>query len=129
MISISSIQGDNRMKKKTLLGISLIALLCVVGWEVATASATAENSHQRVELQVLKVFSARDGDAVFRAYMVNWKGQEVVVPDTLAKTNYQVGETVWVLVMNHDYPKGKAGPRLLGFEILPPPRMPPPRIR
>jgi hypothetical protein len=106
------------MKKKTLLGISLIALLCVVGWTVAPASATAENSHESAELKVLKVFSARDGDAVFRAYMVSWKGQEVVVPDTLAKTDYRVGDTATVLVMNHDYPKGKAGPRLLHFEIL-----------
>ena len=110
------------MKKKTLLGISLIALLCVVGWTVAPAVATAENSHERAELQVLKVFSARDGDAVFRAYMVNWKGQEVVVPDTLAKTDYQVGDTATVLVMNHDYPNGKAGPRLLHFEILQKPK-------
>jgi hypothetical protein len=51
--------------------------------------------------------------------MVNWRGQEVVVRDTLAKTDYHVGDTVGVLVMKHDYPNGKVGPGLLSFEVLP----------
>jgi hypothetical protein len=69
---------------------------------------------------VLKVFSAKDGEAIFRAYVVEWKGQEVVVSDTLAKTKYNVGDTVGVLVMNHPFPQGKEDYRLLHFAIVPP---------
>ena len=106
------------MKTKALLGGSVTILLCAVGWTMAIPFIP-EEGHERAELQVLKVFSARDGDAVFRAYMVNWKGQEVVVKDTLAKTDYHVGDSAVVLVMKHKYPKGGVGPDLLSFEIVP----------
>ena len=93
--------------------------MCAVGWTGATPFKP-DGQSQRADLQVLKVFSARDGDAVFRAYTVSWKGQEIVVHDTLAKTDYQVGDTAHVLVMKHEYPKGGIGPVLLSFAIVPP---------
>lgn len=106
------------MRKKALIGGAVIVLLCAVGWAVARPF-TPEGTWERADLQVLKVFSARDGDAVFRSYMVNWKGQEVVVRDTLVKTDYHVGDTAPVLVMRHKYPNGKVGPGLLNFEVVP----------
>jgi len=69
--------------------------------------------------EVLKVFSAKDGDAVFRAYLVKWKGQEVIASDPLAKSDYKVGEMITVLAMNLPSPKGHAGPRLLNFHVPP----------
>ena len=107
------------MKKKALPGVIVTILLFAVGWTMATPFLQ-EGESERAELRVLKVFSARDGDAVFRAYMVSWKGQEVVVRDTLVKTDYQVGDTARVLVMKHKYPKGGVGPDLLSFAIVPP---------
>ncbi|HEY8186796.1 MAG TPA: hypothetical protein VIF64_12030 [Pyrinomonadaceae bacterium] len=106
------------MRKKALLGAAVTILLCAVGW-TAARPFTQKEGWERAELRVLKVFSARDGDAVFRAYMVNWKGQEVIVRDTLVKTDYRVGDTAPVLVMKHKYPNGKVGPDLLSFVVVP----------
>lgn len=86
----------------------------------AGTSAGERRPPERVELKVLKVYSAQDGEAIFRAYVVEWKGQEVVVSDTLAKTKFNVGDMVGVLVMNHPFPQGKENYRLLHFAIVPP---------
>ena len=110
------------MTKKALLVFAMTILLCAFGWSVARPP-TPEEGWENAQLQVLKVFSARDGDAIFRAYMVNWKGQEVVVRDTLAKSDYHVGDTAPVLVMKHKYPNGKVGPDLLSFEVVAQPPM------
>ena len=85
------------------------------------ADTPARGSHERVDLKVLKVFSAKDGEAIFRAYVVEWKGQEVVVSDPLAKTRCQVADTISVLVMKNPFPQGKESYDLLHFTILPPP--------
>ena len=52
--------------------------------------------------------------------MVEWKGQEVVVTDTLAKTDYKVGDMIPVLVMNQPFPQGRESYRLLHFSVMPP---------
>ena len=106
------------MKKKVLLGLSVATLLCVIGLTMAMPSEQ-ERGYERADLQVLKVFSAQDGEAVYRAYLISWKGQEVVVRDTLVKTDYRVGDKATVLVMKHAYPNGQVGPDLLSFEIVP----------
>ena len=110
------------MTKKRLLGVGLILLMCAAGWTVAR-SPTPEPDWESVKLPVLKVFSAKDGDALFRAYMVNWKGQDVIVRDTLVKTDYHEGDLAPVLVMRHKYPAGKEGPDLLSFEVTIEPRI------
>ena len=58
------------MKKKVLAGVIVSILLCAVGWTMATPFMP-EGESERADLRVLKVFSARDGDAVFRAYTVS----------------------------------------------------------
>ena len=47
-----------------------------------------------MQLEVLKVFSAKDGNAIYKSYLVKWKDQEVVVGDSLARTNYKEGEVM-----------------------------------
>src|SRR5688572_5168513 len=87
----------------------------------ANATAGERIPPERHELKVLKVFAANDGAAIFRAYVVKWKDQEVVVSDSLAKSNYKEGDTITVLAMNHPFPQGKEPHRLLAFTIVPPP--------
>ena len=77
---------------------------------------------ERLDLKVLKVFEARDGEAIFRAYVVSWKGQEVVVNDSLARTNHKEGDVISVLAMNHPFPLGAQPHRLLAFTVIAPPR-------
>ena len=110
------------MTKRLFLVVAITIIVCTVGWSAARPLPPQEEGWQRVQLKVLKVFSAHDGEAVFRAYLVNWKDQEVVVKDVLVKTDYQVGDTISVLVMKHKYPKGKPGPGLLSFSVVAPVR-------
>lgn len=63
--------------------------------------------HESLDTKVLQVFFAHDGDAIFRAYLIEYKGQQVIASDTLAKSDYKVGDSIRVLVMSHPYPQGK----------------------
>jgi len=103
------------MTKKLLLVIAITIIVCTVGWSGARPLPSPD--WEEAQLKVLKVFSAHDGDAVFREYLVNWKDQEVVVKDPLVKTNYNAGDTIPVLVMKLKYPNGKPGPDLLSFIV------------
>jgi hypothetical protein len=71
---------------------------------------------------VLKAYAAKDGEAIFRAYAVRWKDQEVIVSDSLAGSDYHEGDTISVLVMNHPFPQNKEPRRLLAFVVVPKPR-------
>lgn len=57
------------------------------------------SSYDVRSLPVLKVFSAKDGDHQFVAYLVKWKESEVVVSDPLAQSRYKVGDQIPVLVI------------------------------
>ena len=77
---------------------------------------------ERFQTKLLKVFAAKDGDAIFRAYLVKWKDQEVIVSDPLSRSNFTEGDIITVLAMNHPFPQAKESHRLLGFTIVPSPR-------
>lgn len=68
--------------------------------QFAAANSTANVS--QVEAKVLKAYVARDGNAVFRAYVVNWKGQEIVVSDMLARSNLKEGDPIKFVAQKHD---------------------------
>jgi hypothetical protein len=77
----------------------------------------SKNSYTTENLKVEKVFNAKDGDTTFRAYLVKWENQEVIVTDTISQSDYQVGDTMPVIVMKHYLSKEKNKSGLLGFEI------------
>ena len=111
---------------KTLPALIACALFafCLSANRSFTAEATAEPPAARIppqsfEAKVLKVFAARDGEAIFRAYVVAWKEQEVIVSDPLAKSDYKEGDPITVLALNLPYPQGGEPHRLLAFSILP----------
>jgi hypothetical protein len=87
--------------------------------QTTTPPDSASGSHESLQAEVLKVFSATDNNAVFRAYLVKWKGQEVVVSDPLAGSAYGVGDSIRMLAMNHSRPGGQDKPRLLAFSATP----------
>jgi hypothetical protein len=105
------------MTKKLLQVVAITIIVCTVAWS-GTGPLPLQDVH-RENLKVLKVFSAHDGEAVFREYLVNWKDQDVVVRDPLIKTNYGVGDTITVIVMKNKYPQGQPGPDLLSFVVAP----------
>ena len=86
---------------------------------VAGESASIQVGPERFQAKVLKVFFAKKGEAIFRAYVVNWNQQDVVVSDPLAMTDHHVGDTISVLAMDNPYPHGAEARRLLAFVVLP----------
>lgn len=74
---------------------------------------------ERFDAKVVKVFAAKDGAALFRCYVVLWKGQEVIVADPLVKSDYKEGDTITVLALNSPYPQGREAYRLLNFTVVP----------
>ena len=104
------------MTKKLLLVLAITIIAGTVCWSVAVPLASPET--QREQLKVVKVFSVRDGDAVLREYLVNWKDQEVVVRDPLILTDYHTGDIIPVLVIRNKYPHGQPGPDLLSFLVM-----------
>jgi hypothetical protein len=110
------------MKRRYMAIIAAFAVglaLTLPGADKQADGSSPPGSNERFESEVLRVFSAKDGDALFRAYVVKWKGQEVVASDPLVKTDYRVGDTITVLAINLPFPEGKAGPRLLSFHVPP----------
>lgn len=105
-------------QKRLLLSTSQFKMVFEGGKNGAAPSAATNRGFSsgsgRVELKVLKVFSAKDGDAVFRAYQVRWKDQDVVAADTLAKTDYHEGDNAPVMVMKLPSPYGE----MLSFRIM-----------
>lgn len=114
--------------KPTVTVILLALLLPVSGSRAATPAtpppATVEGERrtpERVEVEVLKAYTAADAGGIFRAYAVRWKDQEIIVSDTLAKTNYKAGDRITILAMNHPFPQGREPHRLLSFSVFPSP--------
>lgn len=83
-------------------------------------SAAPKLAPERVTLRVIKVFAAEDGEYRFRAYLVEYKGQELIVEDALCKTSYRTDDDITVLVMRHPHPDTKVEQGLLKLTVIPP---------
>jgi hypothetical protein len=59
------------------------------------------SSYETVDAPVEEVFSATDGDNKFIAYLVKRKGSDVIVSDTLARSNFKVGDTIQFLAQKN----------------------------
>ena len=108
---------------KYILSFGLLLLLLACSHTITSKTektCTDDNWWKYVQLDVLKVFSAKDGNAIYKSYLVRWKDQEVIVNDSLARTDYKMGETITVVAMAHTYPDEKKAYGLLSFEIAPP---------
>lgn len=68
-----------------------------------------------VQSEVLKVFSAEDNGARFRAYQVKWKGQDIIVSDMFGTTDFQEGDTITFMTQNIEVPDGQKTLKMLQF--------------
>jgi hypothetical protein len=87
----------------------------VLNTEAAVAVGKDKIPPQKFEGKVLKVYAAKDGEAISRAYVVAWKGYEVIVEDPLARTHYTEGDQISILAMNSPFPQNREPYRLLEF--------------
>ena len=109
-----------RLSLGVAFGLLLASAFGVPESQPPPAVAQAAGSHETANLKVLKVFTAKDEEAIFRAYLVEWKGRDVIVEDNLARTDFIAGDKINVLVMKLPYPQGKESYGLLHFAIAPP---------
>ena len=104
----------------------------IVGSNLASIVATTKMS--QVEAKVLKIYSVKDGNAVFKAYVAMWKNQEVIVSDMGTQSNLKEGDPIKFMAMRLPLPPfnrdGQAS-ESLNFMISPEPEIPvyqPPRV-
>lgn len=71
-----------------------------------------------VRSEVLKVFSAEDNGARFRAYQVKWKDQDIIVSDTFGTSDFQEGETITFMFQNIEVPDGQKTLKMLQFMFM-----------
>ena len=107
------------MQKLLLVVLIVAAGIAVTCCAPVNSSESPSAGNETFDAEVVKVFAATDRNGVFRAYLVNWKGQEVIVSDPLVNTEYHSGDTITVLSMNQPYPDDDSKPRLLAFVVLP----------
>jgi hypothetical protein len=109
------------MKILSCICISLLTFCLIAAAEDKGAqnAPAVPGMPETAQGKVLKVYACKDGDYKFIAYAVKWKDQEVIVSDTLAKSDYKVGDTIDFLVVKTHLPN--ANPEyLLNFQIMPP---------
>lgn len=89
------------MTKRVLAIFGVVVVGSIAGLGVSATSAQTprlpagvKSSFDTLEAPVLKVFSAEEGEHRFVAYLVKWKGFEVIVSDALARSNFKVGDTI-----------------------------------
>ena len=63
----------------------------------------AKSSTEMFDADIVKIYSLDDQGASFRAYVVKYKGSEVIVGDTLAQ-NKKVGDKIKVIVARVELP-------------------------
>ena len=108
-----------KVMKKLLSALTCIAGLGLLSLWAAESESPKLTDYQMTKLKVVKVYHAKDGDAMFRAYAVKWKGQEVIASDDLALTHYKVGDTINVLVITSPTHNGEGKYGIVQFRTSP----------
>ena len=83
---------------------------------ISSVMATAEILHG----QVLKVYNAEDKGALYIAYVVDYKGTEVVIPDMMhAGVLKKVGDPITYMTQRLDLPGMNGKTPVLQFVVMP----------
>ena len=77
-----------------------------------------KGSYETIQSKVIKVYSAEDNGAQFRAYAVKWKDNEVIASDVLGKTSKKVGDSITFMAQRIEMPRGEKKVKLLQFMIM-----------
>src|SRR4029078_1637700 len=87
---------DRQPMKTILLSTAIMAIMASTSWaQQRTPPAIPPGMKvEQAEVEILKVYSMEDQGAKFRAYVVKYKGNEVIVSDDMAMTSKQVGEKI-----------------------------------
>lgn len=111
--------------KATLLLPAIVLATCLQWVSAETPLPTTEDmpagvtgGYETLQSKVIKVYSAEDRGARHRAYVVTWKGREVIVNDPLGRTDKKVGEDITFIAQRVEVPLGEENIKLLQFTIM-----------
>ncbi len=83
----------------------VVLLFLGCSWEVAAQiDPVGDNSSDTFDAVVKKVYSAKtEFGSHYRAYVIDWRGSEVVVHDLFGSTTNKVGETISVILVEQSF--------------------------
>lgn len=85
---------------------------------VSGLMAGMKGSYETLESEIVKVYQADHNGAKFRAYIVKWKDQEVVVSDPLSSTDKNVGDKITFIAQTIEMPFGEKKVSMIQFMIV-----------
>jgi hypothetical protein len=97
MICKNDIITCSKKEMKTKLIPILSVLVCTLCFGLEETPGLPESRKGGYEMkkgEILKVYSAEQDGATYRAYVVEWNGGEVVVSDPLGSTDKKAGEVI-----------------------------------
>jgi len=112
------------MNKVVFIATILMGLIstCVIAQETESAQpgmpVGMTGGYETVQSKVIKVYSAEDNGAQFRAYVVKWKDHEVIVSDMFGKTNKRIGDSITFMAQRIEMPQGEDTIKMLQFMIM-----------
>src|SRR4051812_41116303 len=93
---------------KTRLATVLLLIIAQTVWAQQFTSPPvppgAKAGTEMVDGEIVKIYSMDDQGAKFCAYVVKYKGSEVVVGDTLANTTRKIGDKIKFIVARVEMP-------------------------
>lgn len=102
-------------------------LLCTVVLDAAAQPSapsaitrTSIDSSEDTTVPITRVITVDDGGAIYRSYVVKWKGQEVVVVDNLLRMERKAGDMLPIRVLRYVAVGAGDGRRVITFAIAPP---------
>jgi hypothetical protein len=79
----------------------------------------AKGKAEMTEAEILKVYTMEDQGATFRAYVVKYKGNEVIASDDLATTTKKVGDKISMMATRVELPLPTGKIHTLTFKVMP----------
>lgn len=87
--------------------------------------ANTKGGMEKAEAKILKVYAYAQEPHRFVAYVVEWKGREIVVSDTLAKSDFKAGDMLPFGVHKFSSSTGPAADHMLSFGVRLAPKLNP----
>lgn len=114
--------GEMKMKQILLAGVMIAGIAEGALAQQFTPPALppgVQGKAERVEAEILKVYSLVDQGATFRAYVVKYKGTEVIVNDVVTATaTKKVGDKISMTATRVELPLPTGKIHTLSFTVM-----------
>jgi hypothetical protein len=102
-----------------LLAVTFTPALLAQQFTPPALPGGAATKGEAIETEVVKVYSLDDQGAAFRAYVVKYKGSEVIASDGMGTSSHKVGDRIKVIVVRVEAPLPTGKHKAISFSIMP----------